>query len=51
MSLLEAYKKNDPAARSLLEVALLYPGVKAIVEPQSAGELPATRPAEQGKRK
>jgi serine O-acetyltransferase len=31
MSLLDAYKKNDPAAKSMLEVALLYPGVKAII--------------------
>jgi serine O-acetyltransferase len=30
LSLLRAYKANDPAARNLLEVALLYPGVKAI---------------------
>lgn len=30
LSLLEAYKKNDPAAKSLIEVALLYPGTKAI---------------------
>lgn len=27
---LNAYKKNDPAARSLLEIALLYPGPRAI---------------------
>ena len=30
MLFLEAYKKNDPAARSLLEVFFLYPGPKAI---------------------
>lgn len=30
MSLLKAYRKNDPAAKSLLEVLLLYPGVKAL---------------------
>ncbi len=30
LSLLRAYKANDPAAKSLLEVALLYPGVRAI---------------------
>jgi serine O-acetyltransferase len=30
LSLLHPNKKNDPAARSLVEVALLYPGVKAI---------------------
>lgn len=30
LDLLRAYKKNDPAARNLLEVALLYPGVKAV---------------------
>ena len=29
-SLLEAYKKNDPAAKSYAEVLLLYPGVKAV---------------------
>jgi serine O-acetyltransferase len=29
-SLLEAYKKYDPAARSKLEILLLYPGIKAI---------------------
>jgi serine O-acetyltransferase len=27
---LKFYRKNDPAARSLLEVALLYPGARAI---------------------
>lgn len=27
---LKAYKKYDPAARSLIEIALLYPGPKAI---------------------
>lgn len=30
VSLLDAYKKNDPAARSMAEVLLLYPGLKAI---------------------
>jgi len=30
MDLLNAYKKYDPAAKSLLEIALLYPGPKAI---------------------
>jgi serine O-acetyltransferase len=30
MSLLKAYKNYDPAARSYLEIALLYPGPKAI---------------------
>lgn len=29
-SLLEAYKKNDPAAKSLVEILLLYPGIKAL---------------------
>jgi serine O-acetyltransferase len=29
--LLAAYRKNDPAAQSALEVALLYPGVKAVL--------------------
>jgi serine O-acetyltransferase len=29
LELLRAYKKFDPAAQSLLEIALLYPGVKA----------------------
>lgn len=29
--LLAAYKKNDPAARNLFEVALLYPGIKAVL--------------------
>lgn len=28
---LKVYRQNDPAARSLLEVALLYPGPKAIL--------------------
>jgi serine O-acetyltransferase len=31
MSLLRAYKNYDPAAKSYLEIALLYPGPKAIV--------------------
>jgi serine O-acetyltransferase len=31
MSLLKAYKDYDPAAKSILEIALLYPGPKAIV--------------------
>jgi serine O-acetyltransferase len=39
MSLLEAYKKNDPAARSLLEVALLYPGIKALLLYRLANKL------------
>jgi serine O-acetyltransferase len=30
LSLLRAYKNNDPAAKSLLEVALLYPGIRAL---------------------
>lgn len=30
MSLLKAYKDYDPAAKSYLEIALLYPGPKAI---------------------
>jgi len=30
LGLLRAYQKNDPAAQSLLEVLLLYPGVKAL---------------------
>lgn len=30
MSLLKAYKSYDPAAKSYLEIALLYPGPKAI---------------------
>jgi serine O-acetyltransferase len=30
LQLLRAYRQYDPAARSLLEVALLYPGVKAV---------------------
>jgi serine O-acetyltransferase len=29
-SLLEAYKKYDPAAKSRLEILLLYPGIKAL---------------------
>lgn len=29
LELLQAYKRFDPAARSLIEIALLYPGVKA----------------------
>lgn len=28
---LQAYKKYDPAAKSLLEIALLYPGPKAVL--------------------
>lgn len=31
LSLLQAYKRYDPAAKSLLEIALLYPGPKAIL--------------------
>ena len=31
MSLLRAYKNYDPAAKSLLEIALLYPGPKALL--------------------
>ena len=31
ISLLKAYKRYDPATRSYLEIALLYPGVKALV--------------------
>ncbi len=30
LSLLRAYRNNDPAARNLVEVFFLYPGVKAI---------------------
>jgi serine O-acetyltransferase len=30
VSFLKAYKNNDPAAKSLIEIALLYPGPKAI---------------------
>jgi len=30
LSLLRAYKKKDPSAKSLLEIFLLYPGPKAI---------------------
>ncbi len=30
IDLLKAYKKYDPAARSLFEIAFLYPGVKAL---------------------
>src|SRR4051812_41105286 len=30
LNLLKAYQKNDPAAESLLEIFLLYPGVRAI---------------------
>ena len=30
-SLLDAYMKNDPAARNRIEVLLLYPGVRAIL--------------------
>jgi len=30
INFLKAYKKYDPAAKSLLEIALLYPGPKAI---------------------
>ena len=30
MSFLNAYKSYDPAAKSLLEIALLYPGPKAV---------------------
>lgn len=39
LPLLEAYKKNDPAARSVLEVALLYPGVKALLLHRVANRL------------
>lgn len=31
MDYLRAYKQRDPAAKSLLEIALLYPGPKAIL--------------------
>ena len=31
MSFLKSIKKRDPAARSYLEILLLYPGVKAII--------------------
>ena len=31
LSLLRAYRAYDPAARSLLEILLLYPGVKAVM--------------------
>lgn len=31
MSFLKSIKKRDPAARSCLEILLLYPGVKAII--------------------
>jgi serine O-acetyltransferase len=31
IDLLRAYKKFDPAAKSLLEICLLYPGVKALM--------------------
>lgn len=31
MSLLKAYRNYDPAAKSYLEIALLYPGPKALV--------------------
>lgn len=39
VSLLNAYKKNDPAARSTLEVLLLYPGLKAILFHRIAHQL------------
>ncbi len=42
-SLLKAYKKYDPAANSLLEIALLYPGVKALVLHRLAHALHACR--------
>ncbi|HVY13545.1 MAG TPA: serine O-acetyltransferase [Alphaproteobacteria bacterium] len=29
-SLIHAYRQNDPAAKSVLEVVLLYPGLKAV---------------------
>ncbi len=29
--LLNAYKKHDPAAKSLFEIAFLYPGIKALL--------------------
>lgn len=29
-ALLEAYKKNDPAARNLFEILLLYPGIRVL---------------------
>ncbi len=41
------YTKTAPTRPS----PMWRPGVKASVEPQPAGELPASRPAEQGKRK
>ena len=31
LSFIKAYKKFDPAAKSSLEIALLYPGVRAVV--------------------
>ena len=33
--LLEAYQRRDPAARSKLEILLLYPGVHAVFSPVS----------------
>ncbi len=30
LSLLRAYRKSDPAARSLAEILFLYPGIKAV---------------------
>ncbi len=37
--LIQAYRKNDPAAKSDLEVILLYPGVKALLIHRVAHEL------------
>ena len=31
INLLKAYKKYDPAAKSLFEIAFLYPGIKALL--------------------
>ena len=33
---IEAYKARDPAARSSLEVLLLYPGIKAVLSHRRA---------------
>ncbi len=44
---ISTYTKTAPTRPS----PMWRPGVKAKVEPQPTGELPATRPAEQGKRK
>lgn len=39
LDFLKAYKSYDPAAKSLLEIALLYPGPKAILFHRIAHEL------------